>query len=277
MRHPQDNPSLIDPARRVLVSSALCWPWLGRAGAGVEPSPSASQVPILVYHRFASTPVDSMTVRTAQFAAHLDLLQQLRCTVIPLQDWVAYRLGETATLPPRAVVLTADDGHRTQFEIMAPMLQKFDWPITLFIYPSAISNATYAMTWDQLRTLRQNPRISVQSHTYWHPNFLRERQAMQPEAFTQFANRQLLLSRDVLVKRLNTDVNLLAWPFGLSDPGLQDMARSCGYRAAFSLDNRSASRHDPTHAVPRHLMVDAIDPKQLAHKLEAAFAHKDVS
>ena len=97
-----------------------------------------------------------MTVRIAAFEAQLRLIERLRSKVIPLADWVAWRRGELAALPPRAVVLSADDGHRSQVEVMAPLLER-GWPLTLFVYPSAISNASYAMTWTQLRELITGP------------------------------------------------------------------------------------------------------------------------
>lgn len=268
-----DTPILVDASRRALTGGLLCLPWLTHAGLS-RPSRGA-MVPILVYHRFAPTQVDSMTLRTARFESHLDTIQRLDCTVIPLADWVAYRRGERVTLPPRSVVLTADDGHHSQFEIMAPLLQREGWPITLFIYPSAISNANYAMTWSQVTELGAHPLISVQSHTYWHPNFIKERGNMNAEAFERFTTNQLQRSREVLERKLSKPVSLLAWPFGLSDPGLHSLAERCGYRAAFALDNRSASRHDALYAAPRHLMVDSVDARQLAERLEAAFAWED--
>lgn len=54
---------------------------------------------------------------------------------------------------------------------MFPLLKKYQIPATLFIYPSAISNASYALTWDQLKEMKETGLIDVQSHTFWHPNF----------------------------------------------------------------------------------------------------------
>jgi peptidoglycan/xylan/chitin deacetylase (PgdA/CDA1 family) len=214
-----------------------------------------------------------MTLRISNFEAHLRMLERLKCNVIPLAEWVAWRRGERATmLPPRAVVLTADDGHRSQFSVMAPRLHARGWPVSLFVYPSAISNASYAMTWPQLRELISEPGCTVQSHSFWHPNLLQERRRMSPDAFQRFAADQLQRSREVIEQRLSQPVSLLAWPFGLSDEALWTQAAECGYQAAFALGNRSASMPDPIYAVPRHLIVDSVDERQLAARLTAAFA-----
>ncbi|MBV8036873.1 polysaccharide deacetylase family protein [Roseateles sp.] len=265
----------VDFGRRVLALGLACAPAVGFGAA------AAPRVPILVYHRFAAQAQDSMTVRIENFRSHLDLLQRLQCQVVPLSEWVAWRLawalGERAALPSRTVVLTADDGHRTQFEVMAPMLRDRGWPATLFVYPSAISNAGYAMTWAQLRELAVDPLFAVQSHTFWHPNLVRDRAHMPAAAFQRFAADQLVRSRETLLERLGRPVTLLAWPFGLSDEGLAQQAREAGYVAAFSLGNRSAMADGPLFDVPRHLIVDSVDARQLGARLEAAFNGKAVS
>jgi len=258
----------LDATRRALALSLLYAPLLGRTA---RPAPQPS-VPVLVYHRFAATVLDSMTLRSSNFEAQLRMMERLDCNIIPLADWVAWRRGERATLPPRAVVLTADDGHRSQFEVMAPLLHARGWPLTLFVYPSAISNASYAMTWPQLRELLAEPGFTVQSHTFWHPNLLQERRRMSPDAFQRFAADQMRRSREVIEQRLSQPVSMLAWPFGLSDGALWTQAAECGYQAAVTLGNRSASMQDPLYAVPRHLIVDSVDERQLAARLTAAFA-----
>jgi len=251
----------VDRARRALTCGLVGAPVFGRAAFAT--TAQTHRAPILVFHRFAATAMDSMTLRIANFEAQLRMLANLSCRMISLSEWVAWRLalaaGADAMLPPRAVVLTADDGHRSQYEVMAPLLRDRGWPITLFVYPSAISNASYAMTWPQLRDLAADPLVSVQSHMYWHPNLLRERGHMTPDAFHRFAANQLTRSRDTIEQRLGRPVTLLAWPFGLSDDGLAAQAAEADYQAASSLGNRSAGPSDPLYAVPRHLIVDSVD------------------
>ena len=124
-----DSPRVVpDRLRRAWLFGAACMPALARGAAGASTGP---RVPILAFHRFAGTVEDSMTVRIARFEAQLRVLEDLACDVIPLAAWVAWRLararGQASSLPARAVVLTADDGHRSQLEQMTPRLRERGW------------------------------------------------------------------------------------------------------------------------------------------------------
>lgn len=236
----------------------------------------ASQVPILAYHRFADVRNDSMTVRTGTFEAHLRMLQSLGAQCVPLSALVDAWRGVGAALPERAVVLTADDGHRSQYEVMAPRLAARGLHATLFIYPSAISNADYAMRWSQLRALRDQG-LDIGSHTYWHPNLVRERRQTDEASFQRAATYQLQHSKARLEQELQRPVSLLAWPFGLTDDGLDALAHEAGYEAAVVLGNRSARREDKLYELPRHLITDDVSADALAQRLLAAWEHGHVT
>lgn len=257
--------------RRRALLKAVGWSALAGPLASRAADDSGRRVPVLAYHRFADTVADSMTVRRSTFSSHLGVMKELGCTVVSLADVVAWRQSG-APVPARSVALTADDAHRSQAEVMDPMLQATGWPMTLFVYPSAVSNADYAMTWAQLAALQASGRYSIQSHTYWHPHLLRERRSRTPDDFERFATHQLVASRDRLRDRLGTRATLLAWPFGMTDDGLMAMAAQAGYEASFALGHRPVSHDDALQALPRYLMTDALSAGALAHLLEQAFA-----
>lgn len=241
--------------------------WVFALWLSLSAGAAAESVPILVYHRFGPTVADSMTVRTAVFEAHLRYLKAQGYRVVSLLDVVdALRTG-SPILPAKAVVISVDDGHRSVYTQMLPLVQRYQIPVTLFIYPSAISNASYAMTWEQLRALQQSGWFSIQSHTYWHPNFKQEKRRLTPAAYRDLVRMQLLRSKQKLEQTLGIQADLLAWPFGIYDDDLQQQAHSVGYVAAFSIDGRSASRTDPLLALPRWLMADHIDERTLARLL----------
>jgi peptidoglycan/xylan/chitin deacetylase (PgdA/CDA1 family) len=213
-------------------------------------------VPVLAYHRFGPAVADSMTVKTSVFQAQLKWLNDNHYTVIPLKTLVDYLRGAGPPPPPKSVVITADDAHRTVYTEMLPLVRQYRIPVTLFIYPSCVSNASYAMTWEQLQELKQTGLFDMQGHTFWHPNFKKEKKKLQPADYQKLVETQLLKSKAVLEKRLGGPVNLLAWPFGIYDDFLEKDAEKAGYVAAFSIDRRHATRSEKLMALPRYLMVN---------------------
>jgi peptidoglycan/xylan/chitin deacetylase (PgdA/CDA1 family) len=226
-------------------------------------------VPILTYHRFGPTAADSMTTTTPVFEAQLKYLQEHGYTVIPLQTLVDYRLGKAPPPPPRSVVLTFDDGHRSVYEVALPLIKRYKMPVTLFIYPSAISNshAPYAMTWEQLQELVGTGLFNVQSHTYWHPNFKREKKRLTPAEYDKIVATQLQKSKAVLEKRFGGSIDILAWPFGIYDDELLESAKKAGYKAALTIDGRQARAQDRMLAMPRFLMNDTQHEKVFAQMI----------
>jgi peptidoglycan/xylan/chitin deacetylase (PgdA/CDA1 family) len=222
------------------------------------------QASILVYHRFGPVVADSMTIRTSTFRWQLEYLREHGYQVIPLRSWIAWRLNAAPVPPARSVVITADDGHQSVFTDMLPLVREFGVPVTLFIYPSAISNATYAMTWEQLRTLSTTGLFDIQSHSYWHPNFATEKRRLLPAGYRAFALTQLTRSKAVLGQRVGVNVDLIAWPFGVYDQELLQIAADAGYVAGVTLDRRVATERDPIMALPRFLVTDVAMGRQFA-------------
>lgn len=238
------------------------------AGAGETRTMAAGgNSSILAYHRFGLTVRDSMTVRLATFEWQLRYLHEHHYRVVSLRSVVAHLRGEGPAPPPCSVVITADDGHESVFTDMLPMIRKYQVPVTIFVYPSAISNASYAMTWQQLQALRDSDLVDIQSHTYWHPNFATEKRRLSPSAYREFATMQLCKSRNVLRDRLGGTSNLVAWPFGIHDKELSSIARSCGYEAGVTLEARLLKSTDHLMALPRFLVTDTAVGRRFAAML----------
>jgi len=239
-----------------IVLLCFCLPLAPAEGKTNPEIPATAGVPILLYHRFGPVVSDSMTVTTPVFDSHLQYLRDHAYTVIPLKLLVEHCLGKQPSLPARSVVIAVDDAHKTVYTDMIPLLKKHRLPMTLFVYPSAISNASYAMTWKQLREVGTSGLVDFQSHTFWHPNFRVDKKRLAPTQYEAFVDDQLHKSKRVLEKELSVKVDLLAWPFGIYDDQLMKRACEAGYKAAFSIERRHVSAADNPMALPRYLLND---------------------
>lgn len=246
-----------------ILISVLLWQFPNRG----EPGPlSEVEIPILLYHRFGPVVSDSMTVTTSTFESHLRYLRDQGYTIIPLRHLVDYYYQKRPSLPSRSLVITADDGHKSVYSEMFPLIKRYHFPVTLFLYPSAISNASYATTWSQLREMKEIGLLDFQSHTFWHPNFKEERKRLNPSEYEKFIEKQLKLSEDRLKKELNVEVDMLAWPFGIYDEWLIKKVTERGYVAGFTIERRHTNPSDNRMALPRYLIVQSDSIRTLLNK-----------
>ena len=229
----------------------------GESSANTGANPAALNVPILLYHRFGPTVADGMTIMTSVFESHLKYLRDNGYKVIPLRQLVDYYLKRGPKPLPKSVVIVVDDGHESVYTCMLPLVRQYFIPVTLFLYPSVISNASYAMTWGQLRELKKTGFFDFQSHTYWHPNFKKDEKRMSRPEYEKSVAMQLNKSKTRLEKELGVHIDMLAWPFGIYNDWLMTKAKEAGYVAAFSIEARHAGEKEGLMKLPRYLMVNA--------------------
>lgn len=235
------------------------------------------RVPILLYHRFGPTVADGMTITTPVFESHMKYLHDNGYKVIPLRRLIDHYLGKAPAPSPKSVVIVEDDAHKSVYSEMLPIIRKYRYPVTVFTYPSAISNAKYAMTWDQLRDLKKSGLFDIQSHTYWHPNFKKERKKLSPQALDSIVMSQLRKSKARLETELGGHVDMLAWPFGIYDDYLIKKASEAGYVATFTIERRHALPSDPVMKLPRYLLVNADSGKAFVQLLEGNAVKRNVA
>lgn len=217
------------------------------------------RVPILLYHKFDAEMKDFTTVSNARLEQQLQELSTHGYQVIPLRDLVDYQLGKRNALPEKAVVITVDDGYRSVYDVLYPLLQHYHFPATLFIYPAAISKASWALSWEQLQTMQQSGLVDVEVHTYTHPDFALEKQRMSADVYRQFVHGELTLARQVLESHLGKKMDLIAWPFGYADGVMLQEAQDDGYQAAFSVAKLPVTERSKLLMLPRIMMEERYD------------------
>ena len=226
-------------------------------GCNIASAGNSVTVPVLVYHVLNPTIPGSMTITPDRFESQIRWLKDNGYTVIPLKKLVSYLQGENVSLPAKPVVITADDGWESDYTYMYPIVRKYNVPVTLFIYPGAISEGKHALTWDQLKELMRSGLFDIQAHTLTHPNFKQEKKHLSQAAYEKLVHRELFESREILEDKLGIKVDLLAWPFGIYDSYLEQQAVRAGYTMAFSIDFRNAARIYRSTAQPRYMIVDS--------------------
>ena len=141
------------------------------------------------------------------------------------------------SLPPRAALLTFDDGYRSVRHIVLPVLRAFHFPAVLFVptgfigsinrFDADVEPAEPICNWDDLREF-QRAGVSIQSHGVTH-----RRLSTLDSAELR---REVQDSKALIQDHLGHAVGIFSFPYGDNgrDAGVTaEVLREAGYRAGF--------------------------------------------
>jgi peptidoglycan/xylan/chitin deacetylase (PgdA/CDA1 family) len=189
-------------------------------------------VPVLSYHNLSAGEPSKMTVSQAMFEQQMRFLKEKGYRVISMDQLFDF-LDFKNSIPPKSVVITIDDGWSSAYEIAFPILKKYGYPATLFVYTNMINKTPKALSWNQLREMASQG-IDVQCHTRSHRNLtLREKGESFKEYFENLA-KELSGCKQTIKEEMNLDVKYLAYPYGETNPLVIELAKKIGYRGALT-------------------------------------------
>jgi len=194
-------------------------------------------VPVLCYHRFSGTCRTPLCMPAGVFEAQMRLLKEQGYRIIPMRDlldFLYYRKG----LPKRSVVLTIDDGHRSTYEIAYPILKKFGFTATLFVYTDFVGVSDSAVTWTHLRDM-QRAGFAVGSHTVTHCDLTEKEPGEDDSVYLERIQGELLGSKRIIDRELDRETLYLAYPYGHYDQRILRLSEKSGYKMAFSVKRGS--------------------------------------
>jgi peptidoglycan/xylan/chitin deacetylase (PgdA/CDA1 family) len=194
--------------------------WLALALALGACSRGRPEVPILYYHSVGKV-ADDYTVPLQTFGLELDWLAANGFHTVSLHDLLESRRNRRP-LPPRAIILTFDDGKEDALRVVLPELRKRGMRATFFIITGKVGEPGY-LSWDGVRELA-DAGMEIGSHTVTH--------ARLADIPAERVDSELLESRRQLESRLGAPVEALAYPFNSLRARLVDAAERAGYRIA---------------------------------------------
>lgn len=215
----------------------------------------STQVPILMYHHLSEDVTNSEMVSPEQFEAQIRALAEAGYTGISFDELQAYVLrGEP--LPEKPVVITFDDGYRSNYTLAYPILQKYGMKATIFAIGVSFGKDHYKDTdytitphfgADEAAEMTASGLISIQSHTYdmhqWPPYedgsaAVRENILQLPgeseESYVQALTEDFTRSRALLEDATGQPVDVLAYPAGQYSTLAQVTLQSLGVHVTLS-------------------------------------------
>jgi biofilm PGA synthesis lipoprotein PgaB len=257
---------------------------------------------VLAYHdvrdRVAvDVDADQYAISTANLISHFQWLRLHGYVPVSLREIERARAGGEP-LPDKAVLLTFDDGLKSAYTHVLPLLELFDYPAVVAIVTSWIEGTPNAvqggraltrddfLTWDEVRALQDSGLVEIASHSHdSHRGIAGNPQGNeQPAAVTRaYADgryeddasyrarieHDLATSSQLIEQHLGRAPRVIAWPYGARNATLAAAAEVLHMSVSLTLAdgrNEIAPGSEPL-TLGRHLVRDNPDVDALATAL----------
>lgn len=203
------------------------------------------------------------------FTEHLEWLARKRYRVLALGELVAM-LASGEPLPRRACVITFDDGYRSVVEHALPVLERFDFPATLYVITGLVGTTSHLFreqggeplehaSWEELGKAR-SAGFELGAHSRTHP----ELTAIDSDR----AAEEIEGSRRDLIEHFGECASF-AYPHGSHDGRIVELVRRAGFRDAVTTNPGAPRPGEPLHALRR----DTLGSKMTLRRFRLRLGH----
>jgi peptidoglycan/xylan/chitin deacetylase (PgdA/CDA1 family) len=218
-------------------------------------------VPILMYHAISPAPVGNpspgLFVPEAEFEQQITWLAQQGYHAVTL-DEVFAAWHDDKPIAANPIVISFDDGLRSQYEGARPILTRLGWRAVLNLEINNVEDGELPES--MVRDLIKEG-WEVDSHTFTHPDLT----AVDPGAL----KREVAGSRQWLHRRFHVPVDFFCYPAGDYDATVVSAVKAAGYEGATTTEPGFATASSDRFTL-RRIRVDPEDEIDgLAAKLQA--------
>jgi peptidoglycan/xylan/chitin deacetylase (PgdA/CDA1 family) len=238
-----------------------------RTGARIGPAtgrPGDAVAPILMYHVInpppPGAPYPGLYVPRGEFLAQMLALKHAGYHPVTLDDlWANWRHGNR--LPSKPIVITFDNGYRSQYTNARPILRSLHWTAVLNTQLSGLPPSQGGLTTAQFRgLLAAGWELDTQGIS--HADLVTE-----DAAGLRF---QIDHARATLRRRFHVPVRWFCYPSGQYDPTVIDAVRAAGFVGSTTVVPGWANRDDDPYALPRLRVLGGTSPTALLAQIAAA-------
>lgn len=198
------------------------------------------QVPILMYHEVNDLLANDLYLSVEDFTAHLAYFQENGITPISMQQLYDHWYNG-GTLPETPIVLTFDDGYRSMYTTVYPLLKERGWSGTFYCITDARWSDNFVL--EEMIAEMAAGGMEIGSHTVSHV----ELHALSGDHL----HRELTESKEILSSLTGKDVNMLCYPAGRHNEETKTAAAEAGYLCSVTTNYGVAAKSQGMHGLKR--------------------------
>lgn len=270
------------------------------AAIPVRAEPVNTRFVSIAYHDVVDRREDRTddAVTSESLVRFFDWLKGDGWTPVSLDDIAAANAG-TRSLPDKAILITFDDGYRSLYTRVYPLLRAYHYPAVAALVGHWLDAPDDEMVsygdhkrprrdfvhWDEVRTMVASGLVEVASHGYaihdgiqanpqgnripsaatwaWDPVTRRQE---DDKAFLVRIRADLEHSRQQIARETGKPPRALVWPFGRYAGPALEMAKQLGFAFDLTLEPEPADANKPD-AIPRYYPVGDPSLGEIANNL----------
>jgi len=209
---------------------------------------------VFVYHKFDEPESPSTSIATEEFQAQLRYLKNNQYNVVSLPELVAL-IRDKADIPPKTVVITIDDGYKSVYTHAFPLLKKYGFPFTVFLYMEALDRYPDFMTSGDILDIMKYKKATFGNHSYSHQRLARWPEGMSRKEYLQLLEDDLTRSQERFKKILGIRPEFYAFPYGEYNQEFVSLLKKHGYTASLTQDPASTGVPTDIYLLPRYASV----------------------
>lgn len=229
-------------------------------------------VPVLSYYRLSKNKPSKIAITQDDFKAQMKYLKDNGYHVITLDQLLGF-LDYQEQIPEKSVAITFDDGWISVYDIAFPILKKYGFPATIFIYTDFVGGGK-AMSWKHIKELSEAG-FDIQCQTKTHRNLTVLKNNESFKEYFDSLEMEISYPKKLIEKKLDKECNCLAYPYGKTNNLVIAMLKKHGYRAAFTVDNQSNPFFIDKYKINRSVIYGKYDIEKFKNKL-SVFQHMEL-
>lgn len=178
----------------------------------------------LSYHGIIDAATSNYTISEENFKKQIRYLKQEGYQSISLDSLRAWLDGRK-TLPPKSILITFDDGNKSDYNKAFPILKEYGFSGNLFLLSEPAVNNVKGTSAYHIKEMIRNG-FDIGSHGLSHKNLVGLDSAT--------LMRETLGSKKKIEDRLGRRIRFFAYPFGNFDEIVEDAVKASGYKGAFT-------------------------------------------
>jgi peptidoglycan/xylan/chitin deacetylase (PgdA/CDA1 family) len=236
--------------------------------AGVTPG-SYQIVPVLCYHDFSDNGLE-LSVKPEVFREQLSYLRDNGYRVVSLADLMSF-LKDGEPLPPKAVVITIDDGYRSTYHVAFPILREFGFPATLFVYSDFLNKG--GLTTKQMKEMLASSLIDIQPHSKSHRNMAALEAGEGIDDYMERIMAEVEVPHEALEELLDNEVYSFAFPYGATTTMVLDLVAENDYDIALTVERGGNAFFQNPYLLKRSMIYRDHDIERFKRELEVSVAY----